>query len=155
MWIPPDGEEPDSTERDEDVATNETNEELANVEEQQVVEQATEESQDWCMHEMHDGRQVGCPKDPWDGRRNERRTSSGVVREFQHLQGDVADDRNVTIIELGDDRSADDESDGKPNKSGRRSGLRPRGREDVSKNIGGRIQVSDEAKRFASEVGLR
>ena len=31
----------------------------------------------------------------------------------QRLQGDVADDRNVMIIELGDDRTADDESDGK------------------------------------------
>ena len=41
--IPSDGAEPDSTERVDDVATNE---EWAYVEEQQVAEQATEESQD-------------------------------------------------------------------------------------------------------------
>ena len=39
------------------------------------------------------------------------------------------------------------------------SSTRPRGREEkrphVPKNIGDRIQVSDDAKRFASEVGLR
>ena len=37
--------------------------------------------------------------------------------------------------------------------------IRPRGRENkgphVPKNIGDRIQVSDDAKRFASDVGLR
>ena len=59
-----DGKEPDITERVDDVATNEVNEDWAYVEEQQVVEQTTEESQDWCMHKMHDGRQVGCRKDP-------------------------------------------------------------------------------------------
>ena len=36
------------------------NEEWAYVEEQHVVEQATEESQDWCLHKM----QVSCQKDP-------------------------------------------------------------------------------------------
>ena len=56
--------EPDSTERDDDVATNETNEEWAYVEEQQIVEQATEEFSELVHHEMHDGRQVGCRKDP-------------------------------------------------------------------------------------------
>ena len=60
LWIPSDGTEPDSTERVDDVATNE---EWAYVEEQQVVEQATEESQDWCVHKMHDGRQMGCRRD--------------------------------------------------------------------------------------------
>ena len=59
LWIPSDGMEPDSTERDDDVAINE---EWAYVEEQQVVEQATEESQNWCTPEMHDGRQVRCRK---------------------------------------------------------------------------------------------
>ena len=59
-----DGKEPDITERVDDVATNEVNEDWAYVEEQQVVEQTLEESQDWCMHKMHDGRQVGCRKDP-------------------------------------------------------------------------------------------
>ena len=45
MWIPSDGKEPDSTERDDDdVATNEADEEWTYVEEQ-VVEQATEEMQ--------------------------------------------------------------------------------------------------------------
>ena len=43
---------------------------------------------------------------------------------LQCWQGDVADGRNVTIIDPGDDRTADDETDGKPNKSGRGSGLR-------------------------------
>ena len=58
------GKEPDNTERVDDVATNEVNEDRAYVEEQQVVEQTIEESKDWCMHKMHDGRQVGCWKDP-------------------------------------------------------------------------------------------
>ena len=73
----------------------------------------------------------------------------------------MAGDRNVTIIEPGDDRSTDDESDGKPyiiwNQE--ESSIRPRGREEkrphVPKNVGHRIQVSNDAKRFASEVGLR
>ena len=43
-----DGMEPDSTERVDDVATNEANEEWAFVKEKQVVEQATEESPIWC-----------------------------------------------------------------------------------------------------------
>ena len=55
--------EPDSTERVHNVVTNEANEEWAYVEEHQVVEQAIEESKDWCMHKLHDGRQVGCRKD--------------------------------------------------------------------------------------------
>ena len=46
------------------------------------------------------------------------------MHEFNVFQGDVADDRNVMIIEPGDDWTADDESDGKPNKSEGRSGLR-------------------------------
>ena len=50
----------DSAERD-DVATNE---EWVYVEEQQVGEQATEESQNWWVHKMPRGRQVGCWKDP-------------------------------------------------------------------------------------------
>ena len=58
--VPNHGKESDSTERVDDVATNEANEEWAYVEEQQVVEQATEESQNWCTREMHDGRKVGC-----------------------------------------------------------------------------------------------
>ena len=66
--------EPDKTERDDDVATNEANEEWAYVEDQQVVEQAIDESQTWCTHEMHDGRLVGCWKDSWYGERNEGRT---------------------------------------------------------------------------------
>ena len=45
LWIPSDGKEPDKTECDHDVATNEAKEEWAYVEEQQVVEQAPEESQ--------------------------------------------------------------------------------------------------------------
>ena len=64
LWIPSDGKEPDSTERADDVATNEVNEEWAYVEEQQVTEQATEESQSRCVHKMHDSRQVGGQKDP-------------------------------------------------------------------------------------------
>ena len=72
----------------------------------------------------------------------------------------MADDRNVTIIEPEDDRTADDESDGKPYIIWKlRSSIRPREREGewphVPKNIGDRIQVSDDEKRFASEVGLR
>ena len=62
LWIKLGGKEQESKERGDDVATNEANEEWAYV--KQVVEQATEESQNWCTHEMHDGRQVGCPKDP-------------------------------------------------------------------------------------------
>ena len=38
-----DGKEPDSTKRDDDVATNEVNEEWVYVEEHEVVERATEE----------------------------------------------------------------------------------------------------------------
>ena len=78
-------------------------------------------------------------------------SQSGSRSRPRHMgglfQGDVADGRKVNIIELGDGRTAYDESRGKPNESGRRSGLRLRGREDVPKNIGGRIQVSDDAKR--------
>ena len=58
LRIPSDGMEPDSTGGD-DVATNEANEEWVYEEEEQVVEQATAESQYWCMHKMHDGRQGG------------------------------------------------------------------------------------------------
>ena len=72
----------------------------------------------------------------------------------------MADDRNVTIIELEDDRTVDDESDGKAYIIWKEwSSIRPREREGkrphVPKNIGDRIQVSDDEKRFASEVGLR
>ena len=69
--MPWDGKEPDSTKRDDDVAINETNQEWTYVEEQQVVEQTTEESQNWRTQELHDSRQVGCQKDPCDGERNE------------------------------------------------------------------------------------
>ena len=80
---------------------------------------------------------------------------------FQHWQGDVADDGNVTIVESGGDRTADDESDEKLYIVWRKTDLstRPRGCEEkrphVPKNIGDRLQVSDDPKRFASEVGLR
>ena len=37
-----------------------TTEEWDYAEEQQVVKQATEESQNWCIHEMHACRHVGC-----------------------------------------------------------------------------------------------
>ena len=83
------------------------------------------------------------------------------MHEFQRLQGDVADDRNVTIIKPGDDGTADDESDEKPYIIWKKeqSSSRPRGREEtrphVAKNICDRMQVSADAKRFASEVGLR
>ena len=73
LWIPSDGTEPDRTERGDDVATDEANEEWAYVEEQQVLEQAKEESQNWCVHWMHDGRQVGCRQELRDGERNEGR----------------------------------------------------------------------------------
>ena len=53
LWIPSGGMEPDRRKRGDDMATNEANEEWASVEEQQVVEQATDESQDWCMHKMY------------------------------------------------------------------------------------------------------
>ena len=83
----------------------------------------------------------------------------------------MADDRNETIIELGDDRTADNESDGKlyiiPNKE--QFSTRPCGcekkRSHVPKNVddprvlpdllGDRKHASDDAKRFSSEVGLR
>ena len=74
---------------------------------------------------------------------------------------DVADNRNVTISEPGDDRTADDESDGKSNIiwETEQSSTRSRGREEkrphVSKNTGDQMQVSADAMRFASEVGLR
>ena len=66
----------------------------------------------------------------------------------------MAGDGNVTTIEPGDFRTADDESDGKPyiiwNKE--QSSTRPRGREEnrphVPKNIGDRLQVSDDAERL-------
>ena len=77
----------------------------------------------------------------------------------QRLQGDVADDRNVMIIKPGDDRTADDESDGKLNKSGGRSGLRSdlvdvvrSGRMCRRTSVtGSKFRTREE---FASEVGL-
>ena len=63
LWTPSDVMELDSTERVDDVKTNEANEEWASVEEQQVVKQSTEESQNWNMHKIHDGHQFGCRKD--------------------------------------------------------------------------------------------
>ena len=110
----------ESTERD-NVATNE---EWAHVEEQQVVEQATSRIAE-LVHAREARRPPGgLPERPLR-RRTERRAN--ILRSgarVRHWQGDVADDWNVTIIELGDDRTADDESERKPNKSGRRSGLR-------------------------------
>ena len=65
-----------------------------------------------------------------------RKTQRGAISlrsdaRVQHWQGDVAEDRNGTIIEPGDGRTADDESDGKPYivwKKGQ-SSIRPHGRE--------------------------
>ena len=89
----------------------------------------------------------------------------------QHWQGDVADDRKVTIIESGDDRTADDESDGKlyiiwkneqfstrPRRCEKQRPHAPKNIDDPrvqSDLFGDRKKVSDDAKRFASEVGLR
>ena len=57
------------------------------------------------------------------------------MHEFQNLQGDVADDRNETIIELGDDRTEKLCIIGKK----KDFSTRPRGREEkmphVPKNI--------------------
>ena len=80
-------------------------------------------------------------------------------------------DRKVMIIELGDDRTADDESDGKLYIIWKKEqfSTRPRRcekkRPHATKNIDGpRVQpdlfgdrkhVSDDAKRLASEVGLK
>ena len=145
-----------STERD-DVATNE---QWASVEEPQVVEQTTVESKNWCTQDAR--RPPGGLLERPLRRRTQRRAN--ILRSgarIQHWQGDVADDRNVTIIELGDDGTADDLSDGKTEHMWKkdRSSIRPRGREEkrphVPKNIGHQEQVLDDAKRFASEVGLR
>ena len=88
---------------------NKTNEERAYVEEQQVVEQATEESR-WVA-----GQTLGTENATMGEHPEEWCTSFSTGK---------ADDGNATTIEPGDDRTADDESDGKPNKSGRRSSPR-------------------------------
>ena len=54
-----------SAQRVDDVATDETNEKsvptLRNI---MLLSKKTEEPQSWYTQEMHDGRQVGCRKEP-------------------------------------------------------------------------------------------